>query len=647
MTDDKHLVPIPKGLVATVGKQLAVTEKLLAKQLNQPVLIPQIWNGIITSIAFSPDRQTLAFCGMAHTIRLFDFEKGVCLRILEGLTTDAKAIAFSHDGRRVAVIDWDNVFWLWTVDEGKLLKNIQWPTGKMENIVFMPDDQIVILLNEGDTASFWDVETAERLRVMEDWPIDCFTTAISPDGRIVSTSKGGIWEAESGACLGMTPDYDDSALALAVSNDGLMIAIGWADGTIHLVDGGSGECLWRLTVPSEPMINSIAFSFDGRMIAAGEDSRLSFWDVETGRCLDVQGYSAEIFSVSFASNYKLMAVGNWDGSIYIREAGSGVKTPPIIEWVLPQMHDAVFAPSAEILADSMHDGTIRLWETSSGKHLRDLVAQSGPVTSIIFSPDSRVVAAGGHDGTIRIWDVERGQCKQKIQAHSARVWTAAFSPDGQLLVSVGDDGDICFGAVASSDCLQRVYAPNEINCVCFSPDGKIIASGAECDSILLWSVEDGELLKKLDAGDCDFDSLAFSPDGRLIIAIGDDDIYIFDTEGFHDLRKLNLNNHTPYLGRPRAFSPDGQILALGNGDSKILFLDTSTWACRATIYFFPGNAWAVVAPDGRYDSSDSGESPWLRWTVAMKSNPVTQFKNRYYTPGLLEQVLNNSAAADA
>lgn len=643
---DKHLVSIPKGLVTTVGRELVLTEKLLATQLNPPLLVPQFWHP--GTLAFSPDSRTIALGG-DHSIRLWDIENGVCLQELVGHLAEVKAMAFSSSGRMVASIGWNqHTIYLWQVNKRELHKKFKCPLGDIQNIAFTPDDQIIILVSEGDTTSIWDVEKAERLRVVEACPEDIWkNTAFSPDGRVVSVLDGktsGLWETESGKCLrgAETEEINwSSSLAIALSNDGQMIAEGWADGTLRLWNVGSGECLWRITVPSEPIIESIAFSFDGQMVAVGGDHDVSLWDVKTGKCLNVLGYRAEIFSVSFASNHKLMVVGTWDKVIYIRETGSDVRTPPIIDWEFPQMHSAVFAPNAEMLADKMHDGTIRLWEPRSGKWVKDLGAHSGHVMFVIFSPDGRMIAAGGHDGTIRLWDIESGQCQQIIETHSGRVWSAAFSPDGQILVSLGEDDNICLWSLASGNSLWSLVAPlKEMYRVCFSPDGKTIASGEEDDMIFLWSVEDGKLLKKLDARDCYFDSLVFSPDGRMIIAIGGDDTYLLDTEGLIGLRKLNIPSSSS--AKPMAFSSDGQMIAIGSGDGKIFILDASTYVCEATIYYFPGNAWAVVAPDGRYDSSDFGESTWLRWTVGTKSYPVTHFKDRFYSPGLFAQIMAGS-----
>lgn len=643
---DKHLVPIPKGLVTSVGRQLAVTEKLLANQLNLPLLVPQFWHpGSITSIAISPDSKIIAFGDQECAVRLWDIEIGACLRVLlVGQSEGIHAIAFSPGGRIIASLGWDHTICLWEVEGGKLLKEFKWSSGEIKTIAFTSDDQVIGLVQDGDKISIWDIEKEFCLQVLDESSENIFHAAFSPDGRLVlavfDSSTVVLWETESGRCLFRAKAcWDDIEIedVPALSNDGQIIVKRGKDGTIRSWYAESGECLRVMTVPSNGY--SVAFSFDGRMVAAGGAGNISLWDVETGECLRALGYSVKIHSVGFSANNQLIVLGSWNGIDCFREAVNG-NTSRSLEYKLPQYFDVVFAPGGEMVA-VMSGGTIRLWETSSGRCIQILAAHSGWVHSVTFSPDGMWLASGGEDSTVRLWEIDSGKCKHVLDAKSEIVWSVSFSPDGMTLVSVGVDETIRLWSVDSGECLRVIDDPNLklLSCVAFSPDGQTVVSVANGGIICLWNTVNGEFIHMVDLVEGDIDDFVeILPDGRSMIAAGNGNVFSLNIESGECLWEKRV----PWsAGNAFALSPDGRLIALGYGDSKIQLLKASTGDYLADIFFFPGDSWVVITPDGRYDSSDFGESPWLRWTVSMKSYPVTKFKERYYTPGLLAQVSAN------
>ncbi|MGK7942288.1 MAG: hypothetical protein AB4062_19435, partial [Crocosphaera sp.] len=69
----------------------------------------------------------------------------------------------------------------------------------------------------------------------------------------------------------------------------------------------------------------------------------------------------------------------------------------------------VFNPYGNILASSSDDGTIKLWDTSTGQLIKTLPKTSSSVNTIAFSPNGNILASGNYDGTIKLWDTSTGQ----------------------------------------------------------------------------------------------------------------------------------------------------------------------------------------------------------------------------------------------
>ncbi|HEV7397255.1 MAG TPA: hypothetical protein VGN86_12145, partial [Pyrinomonadaceae bacterium] len=105
----------------------------------------------------------------------------------------------------------------------------------------------------------------------------------------------------------------------------------------------------------------------------------------------------------------------------------------------------VFSPDARLLATgTFRSSTIKLWETGSGRELRDLSSgsQSGMSLSpyIAFSRDSRLMAASAASNSVKVWDVTSGKEIQTLTSTQTGiagsiggVYFIAFTNNGQLL----------------------------------------------------------------------------------------------------------------------------------------------------------------------------------------------------------------------
>jgi WD40 repeat protein len=89
------------------------------------------------------------------------------------------------------------------------------------------------------------------------------------------------------------------------------------------------------------------------------------------------------------------------------------------------------------LATGSHDGTVRIWNTTSGHLEKLLEGHEEIVNTVAFSHD-HFLASGSYDKTVLIWSTVTGQLVKRLRGHNEEVCAVAFD-HGNLFVSG------CFG----------------------------------------------------------------------------------------------------------------------------------------------------------------------------------------------------------
>src|SRR5207244_767111 len=97
---------------------------------------------------------------------------------------------------------------------------------------------------------------------------------------------------------------------------GVVLAVGTDKGGILLWDVGASQPRERLETTAA--VRSLAFSSDGRLLAAAEGSRIQVWDVRTGANVAVlKGHEKQVWSVAFAPGGMTAAAGGENGSVAV------------------------------------------------------------------------------------------------------------------------------------------------------------------------------------------------------------------------------------------------------------------------------------------------------------------------------------------
>ena len=227
-----------------------------------------------------------------------------------------------------------------------------------------------------------------------------------------------------------------------------------------------------------------------------------------------------------------------------------------LEGHLETINHLEFSPQGEVLASSSFDGTIMLWEVSTGHIQQHLQSPSGYPRVVKFSHDGQWLAVGGSDKTIQLW--KNYKLEKVLVKHLASVNALVWSPDDQILASGSDDGSVILWDTQSWQVRTLLHGHSRsVNTLEFSPHFNFLISGGDDKLIRLWNPLQGQLQRTL-KGHSGMVLSIVCQQTMLVSSAGDKTLRVWDLETGRPLRVLE--GHTDVVYK-LAFSHQGQLLA--------------------------------------------------------------------------------------
>ena len=276
-----------------------------------------------------------------------------------------------------------------------------------------------------------------------------------------------------------------------------------------------------------------------------------------------------------------------------------------------------FSADGRLLGSAGADGTVRLWDPTTGQPTATLNGHDGRVLGVAFSADGRLLASSGSDGTVRLWDAVTGQPTATLVGHVGAVWGVAFSTDGRLLASAGGDRTVrVWDPLTGQPTATLEGHTGEVNGLAFSTDGRLLASASDDGTVRLWDPLTGQPTATLDGHDEAVWGVAFSADVRLLASAGGDGtVRLWDP--VTDRPTVTLEGHGGVVYGV-AFTADGRLLASSGGDGTVRVWDPATGQPAATLEGHASEVYGVAfSPDGRLLASSGGDGTVRLW------DPVT------------------------
>lgn len=552
--------------------------------------------GNIKDAVISPDGQRVVTTSADTTARLWEAGTGKLVTVLEGHTGTVYSASFTlAGGKAIMTISADGSARLWDKQTGQAMFL---PVGhpRYSQILGISDDgSRMVVSSESEALELWDRILGNMRAQLLPSARDVLATSFSPNGRrlatILTDGTTRLWDGRSGQPLLVLRGHRDRGLAVAISPDGRLVLSGSADGSARLYQSrlvGSGPLAgWPQPLDGHPSeIAAVAFSPDGKSLlstsrngsarlwklpegdllhsleghgSAVELARflppgdghgaalltgnpggtsgngrfpadLRIWDAGSGALLRTLGGQLEIGRVlAVTLDGSRIATAQPDGRVQIYKPAPGTAAPERTaelsgHAVEPAL--GAFSPDGTLLATASSDGRVEVWQSSGGR-VASLSGHKGAVGALAFDTRGRLVT-GCADGTARLFDPRSGSLLASLPGHHGEVRALFPDPTGERLLSV-DTGERAWlwelpaGSGAGAEGDRRLigalakHGARDYQSVAWSPDGRRIATAG--DEIRLWDGKTAAQIASLDdSGKLEtFTALAWSPDGGVLV----------------------------------------------------------------------------------------------------------------------------------
>ncbi len=522
-TFDDHTAPLKALQYLADGRTLiTASADKTARLLDVGVLSAFVAHPAGATFAqYNGNGTQLVTAGADKIVKLWDPVKASVLKSFGPVADPIKAVAFSKDFTKVAVAAGKTVK-AWVIADGKDLTTLN-HTADVLSLSFSTDGSRIATGAADKQTRLWDVATAKELQFFAQE--DAVDAVVHLANNVIVSAAGKVTRIDTASSIRIIPADAGAVHALAMVPTNTHVVTGGADKTVKLwnITTGAKE---RDFAGAAGAVKAVAISKNGLLLAAGgADSVVRVYTFVDAKELGSVKLPGEARVLGFTPNNLALAAATAGKTMHSWATPFTAGTPLVKEFLepvqsfTPQDVIADFAIAADnaSIYSAGQDKAMHVYKLASPVPTRNFPHPNN-VDAVAFQPKGTILASAGHDGKVRFFDLVKNAQAKEINAHIRDVnknqvphpvYSLTFSPDGKQLLTSSFDNSIKLWDVAAGTVVKefKPYKEKEfekghqepVYTAAFSPDGKFIASGSSgLERIIkIWNVGDATVARDL------------------------------------------------------------------------------------------------------------------------------------------------------
>ncbi|KAF4791544.1 apoptotic protease-activating factor 1 isoform X1 [Turdus rufiventris] len=456
----------------------------------------------ILCCAFSADGEFVATCSSDKKVKVWNSRTGQCKCVYEEHSEQVNCCQFNNKSGQYLLVTCSNDTYIkiWDLNKKYCRNTMIGHDNSVNHCRFSPNDEYVASCSTDGTVKLWEARSGNELKSIE--IKDFFKNADEkPDDvevlvKCCSWSRNGnmilvvaknnllIWETKK-VCKSSDAVLK-SELDVVFHNGEVMILAIYNQKNLQLINGNTDNVIMQTTAQESPI----------SCCCLSEDLKFAAFGLESGTIKVLQLSDGKVLN-------------SWEA----------YRTP---------VQHCRFTPDCQTLILSAHDSVIQVWnwQLSECVFLR---GHKEAIKDFRFLENSKILS-WSFDGTVKIWDITTGNPEKDFACHGGAVLSCAVSPDGTKFSSTSADKTAKIWSFESSSVLHELKDHEAcVRCCTFSPNNKLLATGDDKGEIRIWDILTGSLLHFCSSVTVDegepahggwVTDLSFSPDSKMLVSSG-------------------------------------------------------------------------------------------------------------------------------
>ena len=465
-----------------------------------------------------------------------------------------KFAVFSPKGLQIATGTEGGVISVWNLTQANPAINTDKHNGEILSLKFSPDGRYLVSGGADGLAVILDAKTgAEVYRALHsDQVLDI---AFSKDSkRFVTASKDRyirVWDTDSGKQL-LIMSQSDAVRAVKLTEDGRWIISTGDDKTVRVWDANTGTQF--VQIPIKGKGTSLGLSKDGKYLISGDENGfVNVWDISL---IPAPEHIVQFSGVTGNALYSLSGIwiaASDDRQVWLltpKTITSPAARPPGNP--LPQLRNNIermtFSAKDKWLAvlTAGNDIVIYNVQNRNGR----TISPANRVTGLAFSPDEKTLFTSDTDGNLQVWDLITSKLISMPVKYDQPI-TALIATPEQLLLGARNELHIL--DINTFQELEQPKSSYLIDRLAVNADATLLASINSNGQIQIWRKENGTFGSPKTTTKRNGVSLAFSPTGNLLAVGAADSLLLLDPTTLEEYARIPMTGTVNSI----SFSPDG------------------------------------------------------------------------------------------